>query len=145
MIATDTVMFPIAFPAGTVNRTLRDDDIAGIADLYPDAGVRSSTGSISGRVTKDGQGVYGAHLVAFNPVSGTMIGGFSLDAQGRFVIGGLTPGFYVLRVEPLDDAGTDSFLDGDVDVDFRVAYVSRLVVVPRGGDSGTIDVRVAKK
>ncbi len=145
VIATDAVMFPIAFPSGTVNRTLHDDDIAGISDLYPDAGVRTNTGSISGRVTRDGQGVYGAHLVAFNPVSGTMIGGFALDGQGRFVIGNLAPGFYVLRVEPLDDAGTDSFLDGDVDVDFRIAYVSKLVVVPRGADSGTIDVHVMKK
>jgi matrixin len=145
VIATDAVMFPIAFPSGTVNRTLHDDDIAGISDLYPDAGVRSNTGSISGRVTKDGQGVYGAHLVAFNPVSGAMIGGFALDTQGRFVLGDLPPGFYVLRAEPLDDAGTDSFLDGEVDVDFHVAYVSKLVIVPRGADSGTIDVHVVKK
>ena len=145
VIATDSVMFPIAFPGGTVNRTLHDDDIAGISDLYPDAGVRGSTGSISGHVTKDGHGVFGAHLVAFNPVTGTMVGGFSLDSLGRFVVGGLAPGFYVLRVEPLDDSDTNSFLDGDVDVDFRVAYASRLVVVPRGGDSGTVDVQVIRK
>jgi hypothetical protein len=145
VIATDSVMFPIAFPQGTVNRTLHDDDIAGISDLYAYPSVRSDTGSISGTVTANGQGVYGAHLVAFNPVSGTMIGGFSLDSQGSFVIGNLVPGFYVLRVEPLDDADTDSFLEGDVDVDFRVGYAPRLVVVPRGSDSGTVNVQVVKK
>ena len=65
------VMFPLAYGAGSIStRTLRADDIAGISDLYPDGAFREDTGSISGRVTKNGQGVFGAHVVAFNPATG---------------------------------------------------------------------------
>jgi hypothetical protein len=53
----------------------------------------------------------------------------------------------VLRVEPLDDAEVDSFFDVDapLDLDFRVAFHGRVVVVPRGGDNGTGEVRVLPK
>ena len=140
-------MFPIAFGPGRVaNRTLRADDVAGIADLYPTS-PPARTGSISGRVTKNGSGVFGAHVVAFHVQTGALVGSFTLDRQGRFAIGGLAPGPHVIRVEPLDDAELDSFFDPDppVDVDFRVTYFNRLVVVPPRGDSGVIQVRVASK
>ena len=145
VIATDAVMFPIAFPAGFLNRTLHDDDVAGISNIYPDAGIRDATGTMSGHVTKNGQGVYGAHIVAFNPATGVMIGGFSLDSQGAFVIGDLPPGPYIVRTEPLDDADTDSFLDGTIDVDFQVVFSSHDVIVPRGGDSGSVEIHVVPK
>ena len=55
VLAAEAVMFPVAFSAGSVNsRTLRADDIAGISDLYGNDTFRESTGSISGRVTKNG-------------------------------------------------------------------------------------------
>jgi hypothetical protein len=145
VLAVGSVMFPIAFPAGTVsNRALFDDDLAGISDLYPDAGFAEETGTISGRVTIGGEAVFGAHIVAFSSGTGAMIGGFSLD-EGRFVIAGLAPGPYVLRVEPLDDAETDSFIEGEVDVGFRPAFFRRLVVVPAGHDSGATDIAVTPK
>jgi hypothetical protein len=146
VVATDAVMFPIAFgPGTTFNRTLHDDDVAGISVLYPDAGFTEATGSLSGLVTENGQGVFGAHVVAFNPSTGAMVGGFSLDSQGRFVIRGLSPGPYALRVEPLDDADTDSFIDGVIDIDFRVAFFNHLAVVPRNGQIGGIEIAVAPK
>jgi hypothetical protein len=140
-------MFPIAFPAGTtIGRTLRADDIAGISDLYPDGDFDESTGSLSGRVVQNGRGLYGAHVVAFDPATGALVGGFSLDEQGRFTIGGLSPGPHVVRVEPLDDADVDGFFSpGDVDLDFRVGFLPRLAVVPSGGDSGTLTVDVVPK
>jgi hypothetical protein len=41
----------------------------------------------------------------------------------------------------------DSFFDTTrtVDVDFRVAFFDRVVVVPRGGDSGQVSVKVVRK
>ncbi len=147
VLATEAVMFPIAFPAGTVaNRVLRADDVAGISDIYPDNGF-NKTGSVSGRVTKNGQGILGAHIVAFNPSTGALVGNFSLSASGQFSIAGLTPGAYVIRVEPLDDADTDGFFDASVppDLDFRVTFFSRLVAVPGGGDSGSIEIKVVAK
>ena len=146
VIATGAVMFPIAFPPGTTfNRTLHADDIAGISDLYPDGSVLDTTGSISGRVTMSGRGVLGAHVVAFNPATGAMIGTFSLNAQGQFSIGDLPAGPYVIRVEPLDDADTESFFEGETETDFRVTYFRRLVVAPPGGDSGSIEIGVMPK
>jgi hypothetical protein len=147
VIASEAVMFPIAFAAGNVSaRTLRADDIAGISDLYPDAGF-NQTGSVSGRVTRNGVGVFGAHVVAFDPSDGSLIGNFSLDDRGRFAIAGLSPGPHVIRLEPLDDADVTSFFSADtqIDLDFRVTFFDRLVVVPRGGDSGSIELKVVGK
>ena len=144
--ASGSVMFPIAFAAGVVtNRNLQPDDVAGISDLYPDGGFNSDTGTISGRIVKNGQGVYGAHVVAFNPATGSLIGNFTLGADGRFTIGGLSPGSHVLRVEPLDDADVDSFVGGNADLDFRVMFYNRLVAVPAGGDSGSVTITVVRK
>lgn len=141
-------MFPIAFGPGNIsNRTLRADDIAGISDLYPTGAFNDETGSLSGRVTLNGQGVYGAHVTAFNPRTGLTVGNFTLNRQGQFSIAGLTAGAHVIRVEPLDDAEVASFLDDDatVELDFRATVHNRLVVVPRGGDSGNVTVRVVTK
>ena len=149
VIAAEAVMFPIAFPAGNISdRVLRADDIAGISDVYPDGDFAATTGSISGRVTKDGQGLYGAHVVAFDPASGRLVANFTLNDQGQFAIAGLLPGPHIVRVEPVDDADLDSFFDTSartVDLDFRVSFLDRLVVVPRGGDSGAIEVKVVRK
>jgi Matrixin/Carboxypeptidase regulatory-like domain len=148
VVAAEAVMFPIAFAAGSVAaRTLKADDIAGITDLYPEADFTRTAGSISGRVTKDGQPVFGAHVVAFNVDTGRLVGSFSLGTQGEFSVASLAAGVYVLRVEPLDDAETDSFFDPSptIDLDFRVTFADRAVVVPSGGDSGEISVKVARK
>ena len=147
VLASEAVMFPIAFAAGTVaGRALKADDIAGISDLYPD-GDFAQLGSISGQVTKDGQAIFGAHVVAFDVATGSMVGGFTLNAQGQFSIAGVSPGPHAVRVEPIDDADVDSFFDTSrtVDVDFRVAFFDRVVVVPRGGDSGQVTVKVVRK
>ncbi len=148
VIASEAVMFPIAFSPGSVAlRSLRADDIAGLSDLYPAAGFARQTGSISGKVTKNAAGVLGAHIVAFNPRTGKLIGGFSLDDDGSFVIAGLEPGPYVLRAEPLDDADVESFLDLTlgVDVNFRVRFYEKLVVVPRGGGASQVALKVLAK
>ncbi len=64
----------------------------------------------------------------------------------RFSIAGLSPGPHLIRVEPLDDADADSFFDvAAVDVEFRAAFFERLVVVPRGGDSGAVEIKVVAK
>ena len=144
----EAVMFPIAFgPGSTVNRSLRADDIAGISDTYPTGRFNRETGSISGRVTKNGGGIFGAHVVAFHVETGALVGNFTLTRQGQFTIAGLAPGVHVIRVEPLDDADIESFFEAEslVDLDFRSAYLDRLVVVPRGGSSGDVEISVRPK
>ena len=142
------VMFPIAFAAGTVlDRTLQDDDIAGISITYPTAQFLRDKGSVSGRVTLDGAGVFGAHVVAFNPQTQEMVGGFSLNTNGQFVIDGLTPGIYVLRAEPLDDADVTSFFDSSttVDIGFKASFSPTLVTVPHGGSGNAVEIKVTRK
>jgi hypothetical protein len=148
VLGAEAVMFPIAFAAGSVkDRTLRADDIAGITDIYPTTASRRTLGSISGRVTKNGTGVLGAHVVAFNPSTGALVGGFTLNDEGTFTIGSLQPGPHVLRVEPLDDGDIESFLDEslNVDVNFRVRFHDRVVVVPRGGGVTGVEIAVSPK
>lgn len=148
VIAAEAVMFPIAYGSGNIlARTPRADDVAGISDIYPAGDFDRATGSLSGRVRKNEQGVVGAHVVAFNPATGTLVANFTLDSQGRFSIAGLTPGPHIVRVEPIDDASVDSFFqaDANADINFQAAYHNRLVVVPAGGDSGDVLVTVLPK
>jgi hypothetical protein len=147
VIAAEAVMFPIAFAAGNIaDRTLKADDVAGISDIYRTGTFSRRTGSISGRVTKNGAAVFGAHVVAFNPRTGAMVGGFSLD-DGSFVIAGLEPGPHVLRAEPLDDGDLESFFDetSEVDLDFQATFHDRVVTVPRGGSTNDVAIQVTPK
>lgn len=142
VLGSGAVMFPIAMTPGAIaDRVLQADDIAGIGDLYPPAGGGSSS-SISGRVTRGGQGVFGAHVVAFNLENGKLVGNFSLGRGGEFVIAGLDPGPHLVRVEPLDDAETSGFFDGDIDVGFQATFAPRIVVAPSGGSSPEIQIEV---
>jgi hypothetical protein len=146
--SAEAVMFPIAYSRGSIaGRTLKADDIAGISDLYPTQDFAAASGSISGRVTDGGKPSFGAHVVAYDLADGTMVAGFTLTDQGDFAIGGLSPGPHLVRVEPLDDADLESFFEDpkQVDLGFRVTFYNRLVIVPRGGDSGTIAVAVTPK
>jgi hypothetical protein len=148
VIAAASVMFPIAYAAGSVaGRSLCADDVAGISDLYPVDSFTASTGSVSGHVTEEGRGIFGSHVVAFALADGALVGSFSLDDQGAFAIAGLSPGPYVIRVEPLDDVDLNSFFDAvaPVDVGFRVSFFDRVVVVPRGGNSGPYELKVEPK
>jgi hypothetical protein len=147
VLASGSVMFPIAFGRGNIaDRELEPDDVAGVSDLYPDGDFRQSTGAVRGRVIRAGRGVPGAHVVAFHPETGALIGGFSVDDNGEFQIAGLAPGAHVIRVEPLDDADVESFFSPEgIDLDFRVTFHPQLYAAPEGGVGERIDVEVRPK
>jgi hypothetical protein len=148
VIAAEAVMFPIAFATGNISdRTLKEDDIAGIGDLYPSTTFTRELGSISGKVTKNGKGVLGAHIIALDMRTQKLVGGFTLSDDGTFVIAGLTPGPHVVRVEPLDDGDVESFFDLtlDIDINFRPQFYNKIVVVPRGGGTSGVDLKVVAK
>ena len=147
VLGSGAVMFPIALGRGsTADRVLQPDDIAGVSDLYPAAGFEDSTGGVRGRVRKGGAPVLGAHVIAFNVRTRTLVSGFALGAEGDFQILGLKPGPYLLRVEPLDDADIDSFYDlQGIDIDFQVTYAPRLAVAPSGGVGPRVDITVRPK
>jgi hypothetical protein len=143
VLASGAVMFPIAFSPGAIaDRVLQPDDLAGIADLYP-AGPMERTGSLQGRVTKDGRGLFGAHVVAVHTRTGAIIGNFTLNDDGDFVIAGLEPGPHVLRVEPIDDAEVGSFFaERIVDTAFAVTFASRTPVVQAGSTTSPVSIAV---
>lgn len=147
VLSAGAIMFPIAFSPGNIDgRRLQPDDVAGISDIYPSSTFRQETGSISGRVTKGGLGVFGAHVVAMHLRTGALIGGFTLDDAGTFVLAGVEPGPVVLRVEPLDDGDVTSFIDGPrVDANFRVAFSPRALFVPKGGNLPDVTIEVQAK
>lgn len=147
VIASGSVMFPIAFGRGSIaDRQLQPDDIAGVSDLYPDGNFRATTGAVRGRVLRNGQPVFGAHVVAFDPATGALIGGFSVGQDGSFQVAGLAPGPHVIRVEPIDDADVESFFDEpSADVDFAVTFFPRLWVAPAGGVGEHIDIAVRQR
>lgn len=148
VLASGSVMFPIAFGRGvTHDRELQPDDIAGVSDLYPDGGFRRETGIARGRVTRNGAGVLGAHVTAFNPKTGRLVAGFTLNRDGDFQIAGLAPGPHVIRVEPLDDADTESFFSrrDPVDIRFQPTFHPRLFVAPSGGEGDRVTVAVTPR
>ena len=148
VLASGAVMFPISFGRGTTHdRTLQPDDIAGVSALYPDGDFRSDTGVARGKVTRNGGGVLGAHVVAFNPQRGELVGGFTLNNDGEFEIAGLQPGPHIIRVEPLDDADVESFFSArnPIDLGFLVTFYNRLFVAPPGGQGDALTIAVRPK
>jgi hypothetical protein len=136
VLGSAAVMFPISLGRGSIqDRILQPDDIAGVSDLYPDSDFRARTGAARGTVVRNGAGILGAHVLAFNVETGALVGGFTLSRDGTFEIAGLAPGPHIIRVEPLDDADVESFFDDEepVDVNFQVTYYDRLFAAPRGG------------
>lgn len=145
VIGAEAVMFPVAYARGSVvGRTLRADDIAGASDLYPDGTFLDTRGSVQGRVLKDGRGVFGAHVLAFSLETGKLIGGFTLNTSGEFLIAGLEPGPHVLRVEPLDDAEIGSFFENPtrVDTTFAVTFSPRVAFIHARGGATVEDIVV---
>jgi hypothetical protein len=147
VLAAASVMFPIAFGRGvTLDRTLMPDDIAGASAAYPDGAFERDTGALQGRVRMGARGIFGAHVAAFNLRTGDLVGGFSLNGEGEFVIEGLAPGSYAVRAEPLDDASTDSFFDdASIEINFRAALHDQVVAVAAGSAGRSFDVVVTPK
>jgi uncharacterized protein (TIGR03437 family) len=80
-------------------RPLDADDIAALSVLYGKANWTANFGSISGRVTLNGQGVTLASVVAISP-NGPAISALT-NPDGSYQINGLPPNNYLLYVHPL--------------------------------------------
>jgi hypothetical protein len=140
------IMYPFSFgPGSVVGRTPTVDDAAGASILYPASSFLQRTGSLSGRVTKGGRGVGFAHVVGFNPFTGDTVGAFA-DESGNYEIRGLSPGPYVVRVNPITDPtspGDFGFPEGGTDLDYRDAlYTGGRAEVEASSETDGIDVAV---
>jgi hypothetical protein len=147
LAAAEAVMFPYAFEPGSIaGRQLKADDVAGVAATYPESSHADATAAIRAHVQLDARDVFGAHVMAFNPVTGVMVGGFVLE-NGIVTITGLQPGPYVLRLEPVDDDDVGSYFDDlpPVDVAFSNKFVDRLIYAQRGTVAGPIEITLEAK
>lgn len=137
-------MFPVGRGIGVTMRTLRHDDVAGLAALYPTAD--SARATISGQVTRDGAPVFGAHVVAHEPFQDVLVGAVSLP-DGTFRIGGLPPGTYLLVAFPLSGPVSPAALGGifardGVDTTFRAASVDQAIRLGAGQSASGVAVEV---
>ena len=138
---------------GNDRRTLEADDRAALSELYPEPTFTTTTGTITGTVTRCGTGdpVLGANVRAINitnpAVQLTRVTGFDGRTDGSYTINGVPPGEYDVVVEPL--AGDDVFVDRlsmftRVDTDFTQEYLNcereRLRAGRRPGRRRTIQV-----
>lgn len=137
------IMYPFAFPPGmTTGRTLTLDDIAGASVIYPAGDFSTTTGSLSGTVTKSGEGLEGALVMAFNPFTDELIGAFT-DGGGNYRIEGFSPGPVVVRVGPLSEAPSAfNFDEDEIDLDYEVTFYDGRAEVSAAGNIADIDVAV---
>lgn len=96
---TSSVMSTLVTSASSKAVPLGADDIAGISLLYPAANYLSTVGSISGRVTLNGNGVNLASVVALSP-SNPAISTLT-NPDGTYQINGIPPGQYFVYAHPL--------------------------------------------
>lgn len=94
-------------PPDSRYRTLESDDRIGLETLYPPAGWPSGAGTLTGVVRdRSDRPLFGAHVVAKNLATGVEVGAMSGVVAGpyradRFVLAGLPPGHYEVRVQPI--------------------------------------------
>ena len=103
MYSSTATLFPFAArnPEGLEQRTLSQDDIAGVGLYYPSASYATSFGTISGTVTRSGVPFFGAHVWAVKANDRSVIVGTYTASHGTYSLQGLLPGNYILRVEPI--------------------------------------------
>jgi hypothetical protein len=122
----NATMIPFILTNSTVQRTLELDDQAGVSAVYPESAARglspdgvdfyATRGTLSGTVVSgyNGSAIFGAHVEAWNlalPVAEQSISAISgeltvRNGQGDYVIRGLPPGNYAVRIVPLDGVNT---------------------------------------
>ena len=148
LVSGAAIMFPFSFGPGNVEgRTLTVDDETGVSILYASGGFLQLTGSLAGQVTKGGQGVAFAHIVAFNPFTGETIAAFA-DDNGDYEIEGLSAGPHTVRVNPISDpASPPDFgfpeLGTDLDYSDTIFQTGIAEVTPSAVTRG-IDVEVER-
>lgn len=107
-----TVMFPFGDTTATGERVeLATDDSLGISSLYPctnpgsgpscTAKFSTSTGTISGQVSLNSSGTFGAHVVAIDTSTGDVVTDGLTAPDGSYTLVGVPPGNYHILALPL--------------------------------------------
>ena len=105
-----STMFQGVVPQNNSPASLSADDVAFASDVYPAPNAGSAYGVISGTVSlTTGEPVFGAFLVAVDPVAGVTVGGFSSLTDGTYSFK-VPRGNYLLYAEPADGIVTPANL-----------------------------------
>jgi hypothetical protein len=114
-----TMMYPYGDTGDNQQRQLAVDDVVGAAFLYPTAAFAAATGTISGTVSLNGEGVFASHLVVVERDSGAVVVDGLSTPDGSYRIAGVPPGTYRVLALPLSAVYTlENF------VDWACAYAS---------------------
>ncbi len=116
-VANKTIYIPTMYPFSTANDVplgdLNPDDYAAISALYPDPTFAATTGKISGSVTRANASVVrGANVIAISTLADSLMNQVSsitdyyVQNNGNYTVVGLTPGSYVIRIEPINPSFT---------------------------------------
>ena len=154
---TRPTMYPYYRGDGLGESTsLEADDIAGISALYPAASFTSQTGTISGRVTDlEEVPVFGAHVIAEETSTGSQVSTVTgadptASDAGVYILRGLTPGAYQLKLRPIQGEVDEENFSGifhDFVTGFAEEYfdntpqsgLARVIEVPAGAAVEGID------
>jgi hypothetical protein len=104
-------MYPTSTDDDTHLATLNPDDIAAVSFLYPKANFNTTTGKISGTITRfDNSVVRGANVVAKSTGADSLtnqvstVSDYFAQNSGAYTVVGLSPGNYYIMIEPVKNA-----------------------------------------
>lgn len=94
-------MAPFTDRGDVHQRTLALDDAIGVAVLYPEGRFPEGRATLAGTVSRDGRGVFLAHVVA-TTIRGRAVASGYTRPDGTYRIEGLPPDVYLVHAERLD-------------------------------------------
>lgn len=82
----NAIMFAFGDTGGVPQRNLSVDDAIGIGSVYPSQKFAGVTGTLSGRVTLGGSGLFASHVVVMDATSGTAVTDTLTNMDGSYQI-----------------------------------------------------------
>jgi hypothetical protein len=92
-------MYPYVDSTIILHRSLSEDDVTGLRDMYPEGSFAAISGTV--KRASDESPVAGAHIVV-RDAEGRTASGVLSSADGSFELGGLEAGSYEVYATPLD-------------------------------------------
>jgi hypothetical protein len=134
---------------------LSKDDLAYADHSYGSAAVIATKGSVEGVISREGVPVYGASIMLEDQSGAIVTGGISRQESpdgpdGHYIINGVPPGDYHLRVHPLQDPNAPDWLvipgviplaNGD-QVDTQFLPSDNMPITITAGQTSKLDVAV---